>query len=222
MSRYSNDLEKEFEVIRQRMTFLGLSMEHVGQLSSFSKLQTNSHEKQLCKFTVWTNFLCGMQFKHRILSVIVLLVSIIVAFGWSSGVARKLFSVYEDGMHDICLIEFPEKLFDWTRPPVLDCSICQGIKQVDRVSNLSPSVFEVKYAYTGVPVVVTDGAFNWTAQKYFNIDFFKKLYSEDSLANSESNCQFFPWKGEYESLADFFESADIENQNKTEPWYIGW
>ncbi|XP_066289252.1 bifunctional arginine demethylase and lysyl-hydroxylase JMJD6-like [Branchiostoma lanceolatum] len=111
------------------------------------------------------------------------------------------------------------------RPPV-NCQICADIQEVDRVRNLKPDEFIARYAYTSRPVIVEDGAQNWTASEYFSFGYFKSVYKPDSpaLLNEENKCQFFPYKTNFASLGEVFnmseERANLEDGS--EPWYIGW
>ncbi len=73
---------------------------------------------------------------------------------------------------DTCFVEVHEMFLDMARPPV-DCSLCTTVKDVERVQDITPEQFEAKYAYSGVPVVITDGMKNWTAPEFFNFTFFK-------------------------------------------------
>ena len=223
MCSYSKDLEKEFEKIKHKLEYIGLPLKSIDQLESVTELKNKKYKSNIFN-TLIPTITCGITRKHKLIAVSILVFAVVICFRWPLRIVRLTLFGNEEFSKDICLIEVPDNLFDWTRPPV-DCSICRGIKQVARVSNLNPNLFEVKYAYTGVPIVVTDGAYNWTAQEHFNIEFFKNLYSADSPVLSsmrEGNCQFFTWKGEYNNLSDFFESSGIDVNNTMEPWYIGW
>ncbi|ELU11050.1 hypothetical protein CAPTEDRAFT_142276 [Capitella teleta] len=127
--------------------------------------------------------------------------------------------------HEQCLVDVADVLLDVVRPPV-DCGICRGITSVDTVSKLSPELFEMKYAYSGRPVVITDATVGWSATKTFSFDFFKGIYGEDSpvLQPSEVQCQFFPYKTDFKNLAEVFNMSAERAQMKdgTKPWYIGW
>ena len=123
-----------------------------------------------------------------------------------------------------CLVAVDSFLITLFRPPV-DCEICRGLTQVDRVSGLSHEWFEEHYAYTGRPVVVTDAMASWSALRTFNFDFFRSIYSRDSpvLVVAE-DCQFFPYESGFHNLSEVFlmtnERASLHNGS--EPWYIGW
>lgn len=79
---------------------------------------------------------------------------------------------------------------------------------------------------TAVPVLIKDATQNWTAMRNFSFDFFKNLYTttKDALTVIEEECQFFPYKTEFDTLADVFNmSAKRANFTPGEkPWYVGW
>lgn len=90
-----------------------------------------------------------------------------------------------------CFVSIPDTLSYAFRSPI-DCEFCRNITQADRVSNISPRDFEVKYAYNAKPVIVTDATRNWTALDVFDFWYLKDVY-DSTQANSERiNCQFFP------------------------------
>ncbi|XP_011877774.1 PREDICTED: uncharacterized protein LOC105567481 isoform X2 [Vollenhovia emeryi] len=118
---------------------------------------------------------------------------------------------YRDGKCWMATPPFVQKLF---RPPQ-DCSICQDVQQVDKLTAVDPTIFEQRYAYSGKPVVISDAMANWTAPKVFSFPFFKTLYDGEG-----ASCQFFPYKTEFRSLQDVFDmSADRAVMEKgTAPW----
>lgn len=71
-----------------------------------------------------------------------------------------------------------------------------------------------------VPVVIQDATEQWSALNEFTVDFLKKIYIETdgSLSYHDSNCQFFPYKTSYKSLADAFNNITADQLD----WYIGW
>ncbi|XP_040065364.1 uncharacterized protein LOC8024873 [Ixodes scapularis] len=111
----------------------------------------------------------------------------------------------------------PARVQSALMPPV-DCAMCRGLKSIERKTSLSQWDFEQNHAYTGVPVVVTDGASNWTALRSFSLEFFKNVYASASAKTSKSYCQFFPYKTEFRSL---FEVFNMSAQRSRQPWYIG-
>ncbi|KAK2588496.1 hypothetical protein KPH14_001077 [Odynerus spinipes] len=128
---------------------------------------------------------------------------------------KKFFATYR---YDKCLVELPavtQKIFR----PAEDCSICRDVHRVEKLSNVDPTYFEERYAYSGRPVVVTDAMVNWTAPKMFTYSFFKSLYDGE-----QANCQFFPYKTEFRNLQDVFNMSDSRSllESGTKPWYVGW
>lgn len=124
-----------------------------------------------------------------------------------------------------CLVEMNEFISDYVRPPV-NCSFCEGVAEIDRISNITRQVFEEKYAYSGRPVIIEGATANWTAMNIFSFHFFKKLYAEDSptLINVDDNCQFFPYRTEFDNLGEVFNMSEdrVVMKNGFKPWYIGW
>lgn len=90
-----------------------------------------------------------------------------------------------------CLISIPDALSHAFRPPN-DCNFCQNVTQADRVSNILPREFEINYAYTAKPVIVTDATHNWTALDVFDFWYFKDVYNSVQSQSERMNCQFFP------------------------------
>jgi hypothetical protein len=110
--------------------------------------------------------------------------------------------------------------------PVADCNMCKGLKEVPKVSGLTPQEFVEKFAYTSRPLVVTDATQSWTAMHEFSYEYFQKLYteSETALNSTEDECQFFPYQTEFHSLRQVFKMSKARSKFKpgTLPWYIGW
>ena len=239
MASYGKNLTQEFEFILRRIDTLKIPIANTFHLQSIANLRVETKAKFepsgfdskyivtalqtispiLCivkKFKLKTYALC-------FLSIIVLFLSVVLA-SWSldyKGIFSSLIGL--DLEKDKCLFSLPPEIFEWSRPPS-DCSSCRGLAEVERISNISTSYFETKYAYTGVPVIITDAAKNWTAIEKFSIDYFKSLYSRENekIDELQDDCQFFPWKGSYESLAEFFAESGVDEGYLDEPWYIGW
>lgn len=77
-----------------------------------------------------------------------------------------------------CIVHAPDYLNSVTRP-FDDCAMCALIKNssdVVRVSSISKEEFLDKYAYTGVPVIVSDALNSWSALHTFNLSYLKDLY----------------------------------------------
>ncbi|XP_012942495.1 uncharacterized protein LOC106012863 [Aplysia californica] len=126
---------------------------------------------------------------------------------------------------EICLLKASQTAQDLARPPI-SCEFCEDVHEVPRVSQISPDDFERKFAYSGHPVIVTDGASNWTATTTFSFDFFRDLYRPGSAAlrKAESRCQFFPYQTEFRSLGHVFkmDQSRAELSSGAKPWYVGW
>ncbi|PRD31759.1 UNVERIFIED_CONTAM: hypothetical protein NCL1_22601 [Trichonephila clavipes] len=78
------------------------------------------------------------------------------------------------------------------------------------------------FAYSTVPVIVTDGTKNWSAMNTFSFEFFRDLYlgdEDDVFWEVERECQFFPYQTEFQSLA---EVLSMNQSRAGKPWYIGW
>jgi hypothetical protein len=80
-----------------------------------------------------------------------------------------------DMQHEECAIPMPDLLFPAVRP-IDDCSMCLNVKEIKRVSKISKQEFLDKYAYTGIPVIITDATENWSAMNEINYKFLKELY----------------------------------------------
>ena len=110
--------------------------------------------------------------------------------------------------------------------PLVNCEACRDLKQVPIEENLSKELFMEKYAYSGVPVLVKNATKTWTAMSNFSYHFFKDLYTntKGALQSVDEECQFFPYKTEFETLAELFNISDARaNFSEGEkPWYIGW
>ncbi|RXG72606.1 hypothetical protein Avbf_06151 [Armadillidium vulgare] len=83
----------------------------------------------------------------------------------------------------------------------------------------------LRYAYSGIPVVIEDGQRNWSASDVFSFSFFKKIYDDDSpvLYNLDRECQFFPYQTSFRNLKEVFNMSTEEAERlDANPWYIGW
>ncbi|XP_045117261.1 uncharacterized protein LOC123507962 [Portunus trituberculatus] len=122
-----------------------------------------------------------------------------------------------------CTIDMPASVQDVFRPPV-ECGMCRDVVEIERVHTITPQQFEERYAYSGRPVVVTDGQRNWSAPHTFSFTFFKSIYADDSpvLENFERDCQFFPYQTEFRNLRHVFNMTAERAAMRGDPWYIGW
>ena len=219
MKKTDEDPKEAFQRIVRRADALGVPPEKLAKLPVVQELQA----PRMLWMKQWM--------RYALITCILLQVSLLTIW-WTEwpvnreGLIHWWFNAQSlDAEREPCLVELTESILDVTRPPV-DCDICRGISEADRVAGLSQKDFEEKYAYSGRPVVITDGMKTWTAPKTFSFDFFKGIYSEDSpaLYNMEMNCQFFPYKTSFMSLGEVFNMSDERAQMKegAEPWYIGW
>lgn len=122
-----------------------------------------------------------------------------------------------------CLVSMNSFLMDIFKPPS-DCSICRDIKSIEKVQKISKSVFETKYAYSGLPVVIIDAMNDWKATSSFSFDFFRNMYLSDDIIMKNVSCQFFPYRTLFNNLSDVF-NMNINRAMLIEgfdPWYIGW
>ena len=124
-----------------------------------------------------------------------------------------------------CLLENNMLVAEAARP-IVNCKMCKGVKEIPHLSKITREEFS-KYAYTGLPVIVSDALQNWTARETFNFSFFKNLYSkhENVWEMQERECQFFPYNTEFdtleEALMDMTEArANLEEGQRK--WYFGW
>ncbi|CAG5124798.1 unnamed protein product [Candidula unifasciata] len=108
--------------------------------------------------------------------------------------------------------------------PVVQCDFCQNVSQIVRLPHISAAEFEDKYAYSGHPLIVSDGAANWSAVDVFSFEFFRDIYEPGSPV-LESNCQFFAYGFSHvrgvNDVFTFYESGQ-HFQNGSQPVYIGW
>lgn len=124
-----------------------------------------------------------------------------------------------------CIVENNGFLIEIARPKT-NCQICEHLLSVPIETNISMEKFLQKYAYTAVPVLVKDATRHWTAMDTFSFRFFRDLYNSvnGSLDAVEEECQFFPYKTEFETLRDVLnmteDRADFKEGEKL--WYVGW
>ena len=130
-------------------------------------------------------------------------------------------------LNDHCLVATPEFVQDVFRPSIADCSFCK-INNIPDTHNLTEDEFYKNYAYTGFPLLVTDGMKNWKTE-LFNYENLKTLYKPhlDQIEKEEEkgNCQFLHWRTEdVTSLKELF-SLSKERASfaaGSSPWYVGW
>ncbi|XP_055837119.1 uncharacterized protein LOC129905616 [Episyrphus balteatus] len=120
-----------------------------------------------------------------------------------------------------CSIGFPDNIRKAFRPPV-KCDFCQGVSNIQKVKRISSEDFEQKFAYSGVPVVVTDATVNWTSLSTFDFWYFKDTYSLAKHKNKILNCQFFPYKSGFRNLFEALENPPEHFHSNEKAWYFGW
>lgn len=141
---------------------------------------------------------------------------------------------FSDYTSEECAAVMPDLLNSIFRPKD-NCGMCQPnvLTEIKRVKNISKEEFLAKYAYTGVPVIITDAIKNWSALRILSFGFLKDLYLDinakntfdkykDHNRNNEDSrlaCQFFPYKTKFKSLVEVFEMDEERFQS---PWYVGW
>ena len=226
MEKHTDDkeLKERFSALQEKIEKLGFTGKELNQLPSLNLFVDRSHSRQ------WSDLIKSTLV---VLSVFVAVVFLGLCTVWliewplsRFSLSEIWFSYYDTDIDtELCLVNTADELQDFGRPPV-NCEICHGLSEVPRISKITPHEFEMKYAYSGTPVIIQDAIQNWTATKSFNFKFFKELYTPDSpvLQNVELKCQFFPYKTSFESLGEVFNMSE-ERANLTdgtEPWYIGW
>ena len=203
-----DELKRDFDVLFIRAKSLGLSQQDIGELCSVRKI---SERKWTRMFLIMSIFAIGALAAVAVQLRVYQLPRLSQIMGYTE--------------EEQCFLDLYEPISDMMRP-VVDCKICEHVRQIDRVTNLSHADFMKNYAFTGRPVVVTDGMKDWSAPEHFSFQFFKKLYKKNSpnmIVDGGEECQFFPYRTEFESLGDVFSMpADMRDGVSGKPWYIGW
>jgi hypothetical protein len=91
------------------------------------------------------------------------------------------FNGFTDLTKEECAVVAPD-IFNSILRPIDDCSMCHGLDHIERVDTIDQESFLNKYAYTGVPVVITNAIKHWPAMKVFSFEFMKHLYLNMSEA----------------------------------------
>lgn len=121
-------------------------------------------------------------------------------------------------LQGLCTISMPQQLIRMFRPPE-NCDMCRGLRQVDRIANISPANFKKRYTFSGHPVIVTDAMRNWTAQHVFDFRFLKTLYQQLPQAQRSQGCQLIATNSGFANLGEVFNGSHTTSE---EPWHIGW
>jgi len=214
-----NSSEKQvleaFQELRKKAKSLGIRDSSLLQIESFNKLKKPSRTLHIAAIVIGVLAVFFGCFVYAVKKDVITTKSI------AHFIADKILDFELE--KENCFFPMPELILDMFRPPV-DCRMCKNVTSVDRVRNISPEEFLEKYAYTARPVVIEDGMRNWTAQKYFNFEFFQKIYSPESpvMKGRDPQCQFFPYKTSFRSLEEVFEMPEKDAKMEGKPWYIGW
>ncbi|CAH2243670.1 uncharacterized protein LOC120626369 [Pararge aegeria] len=129
--------------------------------------------------------------------------------------------IYSESLITGCLFQLPYDTKSLFRSPE-DCSMCVGVNDVTRLSNISAEEFEDLYAYTTQPVIVTDATKNWKAIEQFNFQFFADFYRNDKMGKRINECFYFSYKSGFKSLDEVFSMDDERANLSGDPWYVGW
>ncbi|XP_070558073.1 uncharacterized protein [Ptychodera flava] len=216
------EVTKRFKDIAQKAILLGLTSHEIATLNHLKELKISGNNKKSagCQTILLLSIVTVALVTVSALTLAVVLKQEIVDY-------EKLVQIwFEQRELDIeeerCIVENPHYIQDIFRPPV-DCGICRNVTTIVKVSDLAPTEFTERYAYSSVPVVITDGAQGWTAPKVFSFDFFKLIYSPDS-ERVEKDCQFFPYQTNFETLGEVFNMSEerASLSEEADPWYIGW
>ncbi|XP_013787260.1 uncharacterized protein LOC106471216 [Limulus polyphemus] len=202
-----------FAEIQNRVTAAGVSSRQLSKLKSIKILTKKKHSKKVSISNTW-----------RVWAVIAAITSgVFLYFGLHTreGFSRLWFYLENTNpSNEFCTLDVPALVQNAFMPPV-DCNICRNLTRVEKISKITPLEFESRFAYKGVPVVITDAMTNWTAPEVFNFTFFKSLYSFEGL---QHECQFFPYQTEFKNLSEVF-TMNMERAlmlDKSNPWYVGW
>ncbi|KAJ8687199.1 hypothetical protein QAD02_022993 [Eretmocerus hayati] len=185
------------------------------ELISILTKREKVHGRSISAFRLVVFYVKIRPFRARIpgprLVILLALGAILSAYPYATNFVRSL-------PYRRCLMQQPGATKNLFRPAE-DCSICQEVQKIEKISNIDSTLFEERYAYSGRPVVVTDATKNWTAMQAFSFAFFKELYKDQ-----EFDCQFFPYKTGFQSLRDVFDMSMSRAllESGTEPWYVGW
>ncbi|XP_045765636.1 uncharacterized protein LOC123867583 [Maniola jurtina] len=166
-----------------------------------SRLDTSS-----CKRN-W-NFLKVANVKH----VLVVIIAVLVIGCWW---------IYSESLITGCFLKLPYESKSLFRAPE-DCSMCVGVSDVTRLSNISAEEFEDRYAYTTQPVIVTDATTDWKAMEQFNFQFFANFYRNNKMGRRINECFYFSYKSGLRSLDEVFRMDEQRANLSGDPWYVGW
>jgi len=129
-----------------------------------------------------------------------------------------------------CIMESPNANgygVDFCRIPA-DCGICAGVKKIQEfhVNDLTVEMFQEKFAYSSVPIVVRNASLHWKAMKVLDYYWLKEEYLKEPeiMENNSDDCWFNRYQTkEFRNLASVFRLPDRRvTQKDSKPWYVGW
>lgn len=122
-----------------------------------------------------------------------------------------------------CLLPAPVLLRE-VIPPLVNCSICQGVTEAPRLVNLTRKHFALHHAHSSQPIVVAEAALHWQAMHMFSYDYFRNLYDKypDAVGADTTKGQFFSYSSNIRNLKELFDISSERVAMTTERWYIGW
>lgn len=126
-----------------------------------------------------------------------------------------------------CIVGTNLAVMELARPAV-SCDLCKDLEEVPTVDGetFTKADFLKNYAYNGIPLLVKGAAKNWTALSTFSFKYLKMLYesTEGALEAVEQDCQFFPYKTDFQSMAEVFNMSEARSEFREgeRQWYVGW
>ncbi|XP_020370161.1 uncharacterized protein LOC109914956 [Rhincodon typus] len=102
-----------------------------------------------------------------------------------------------------------------------DCiTVCQRYPKVEFLRKVDPKVVLQNYLRQNLPVIITDGAEEWVAQREFTLPFLTQLYSGHPVLQSTEVCSYWDSLHSVEDTPmAFFEKV---RQQRLNQWAIQW
>lgn len=102
-----------------------------------------------------------------------------------------------------------------------DCELCENIKLIPRLSNISSALVAENFLKQDRPLIVTDAIDNsWPALSLYNIHFLRKLFEEEEDLKSAPPCMYSSnvrmKRGNLPKLLELASNNHITN------WYAHW
>jgi len=205
------------KVLKEATKDLGLNHEQIVGLSIVKKINKRYQKVSWIKLVV--------KVLGAIASTCFLLAAISLYLVVSKSTLGKQIAklVIKDVDNDECAVPAGEGISDYFRPPV-DCNLCKDVKGLTVVDNITPEEFHKNFSFTMKPLLVKGGQKDWNAKNVFSLDYFRSIYPKKSqaLERVQSDCQFFPYKTNFNSLGEVLQMSKEREEGKGKPWYIGW